>query len=436
MEMTTSTLPRPRFRASASLRDIRLDREAARAALWAFIPSRLLVMAAAVFGAGVLPLARVTRAGKPPVLHAFAGWPLGGALNTLFSPLLRWDSLWYVVLAHSGYNSAGGIPLSVDPHSTAAFFPAYPLAVGLFGGFASLGAAVIAGTLVSLVAFYAGLYVLYRLACLEFGPGVARLAVVLVAFSPVAYFFSAPYTESLFFLLTVSSFYAARTERFALAGILAAVASATRNTGFLLVIPLALLYLYPPGAPASTRHGLRALLPRRRLRADALWLLAAPLGLVAFGAYLHHIRGDALAWAHVQVGFERHVGAPWQGPLDGLRAAVHAIEGTVAPVFRLPILLDAGFLLFAAAAVVGAFRRLPLAYGLYAAVMLIPAFAAPIPGEPLRSLPRFTLVLFPLFIWAAAVLHRHPRLTRVVVPTSALLLVFLSASFAAWYPYV
>jgi hypothetical protein len=432
---TSTSVARPQLASVPSLAGLRLDREAARSALWAFLPSRLLVTAAAAVGA-TLPLARVTRGGSPPSLHAFHGWPLGGVLNALLSPLIRWDSFWYLQLAHSGYNGAGGVPLGVDPHSTPAFFPGYPLLVRALGGFAGMGVAVISATLVSLAAFFAGLYVLHKLVNLELGPGIARLTVALLAFSPVAYFFSAPYTESLFFLLTVSAFYAARTERFAVAGIVAAVASATRNTGILLLVPLTLLYLYPPGRPAAAKPAWRRLLPRRRLRTDFLWLLATPLGLLSFSAYLRHARGDALAWAHVQVGFERHFAGPWQGPIDGLRGALHAIEGTVTPVFTLPILLDAAFLVFAVVAIIGALRRLPIAYGLYAAAMLLPAFSAPIPVEPLRSLPRFTLVLFPLFIWLATALHRRERLKRVVLPLSGLALAFLAASFAAWYPYV
>ena len=126
--------------------------------------------------------------------------------------------------------------------------------------------------IVSLVAFFVALFLLYRLAELDFGSEVAAATVALIAFCPFAFFFSAIYTESLFLALVVGSIYAARRERWLVAGVVGAFASATRNTGVLVAVPIVLLYLYGPRearAPLSRwherRHGLRLLLPCYRL---------------------------------------------------------------------------------------------------------------------------------------------------------------------------
>ena len=48
---------------------------------------------------------------------------------------------------------------------------------------------------------------------------------------------------------------------------------------------------------------------------------------------------------------------------------------------------------------IGALRRLPLAYGAYAVAALALPLSYPVGPQPLMSLPRFVLVLFPLFLW-------------------------------------
>ena len=81
-------------------------------------------------------------------------------------------------------------------------------------------------------------------------------------------------------------------------------------------------------------------------------------------------------------------------------------------------LLLFAFLVFAAVAVVGAFRRLPLAYGAYALAALALPLSYPVDPQPLMSLPRFIAVLFPLFIWLAVVTEERGW-TRYMPPCRA-----------------
>jgi hypothetical protein len=48
---------------------------------------------------------------------------------------------------------------------------------------------------------------------------------------------------------------------------------------------------------------------------------------------------------------------------------------------------------------IGVLRRLPFAYGGYVIAALALPLTWPVEPEPLMSLPRFALVLFPLFMW-------------------------------------
>ena len=69
-----------------------------------------------------------------------------------------------------------------------------------------------------------------------------------------------------------------------------------------------------------------------------------------------------------------------------------------------------GFLILGAVAVVGALRRLPVAYGGYALAALFLPLSYPVSPKPLASLPRYEVVLFPLFMWGAVWVTRR-RLT-------------------------
>jgi hypothetical protein len=90
-----------------------------------------------------------------------------------------------------------------------------------------------------------------------------------------------------------------------------------------------------------------------------------------------------------------------------------------------------GALALAVAAVIGLFRRLPVAYGAYTLVALGPPLSSPWPAHPLMSLPRFLAVLFPIHMWLA--LHTEPRKRFwLVLGAFAVMLAFLTVKFATW----
>jgi hypothetical protein len=58
----------------------------------AFLGSRLLVFAAALVGAHAFRFGIGGRNVDPAIVHPFGSWPLGGVLDWLVSPLIRWDA--------------------------------------------------------------------------------------------------------------------------------------------------------------------------------------------------------------------------------------------------------------------------------------------------------------------------------------------------------
>lgn len=420
--------------------------EATRYALRTFAWTRALVAVVAVFAAVSLGPAgggagarNAAKFDEPALTH-----PLGGFGDVALAPLARWDAVWYLRIADSGYAD----PVTGDVGPRAAFFPAYPvLARGLavLGG-GSRGALLIASYLVALAAFLAALVLLYRLTELELGRDVARPTVLLLAVFPGALFFGAPYSESLFLLVSVGAFYAARTGRWPVAGALAAVASGCRSAGILLLVPLLLLYLYGPRADRGPDPAARGVRPRFRVGGDVAWLALAPAGLAAYSAYLGLHHGDALAFLHLQDAWFREFAGPlggaWHGVVAAFEGARQLLSGSRDVVYFQEAggdpmrvagmnLMLFGFLCFAVVAAVGVLRRLPVAYGAYVVVALLLPLSFPVGPQPLMSLPRFTAVLFPVFMWLGLVC-RERRIVDQAAAASALGLGLFVVEFASW----
>ena len=397
------------------------QRRAVREAWRALWLSRLVVWGAGIFA--FLKLGGASLASVPPVAQSSTF-----GLSLLARPAVAYDSANYLTIARDGYSYL----------DLTAFYPLYPALIRGVGTI--VRSDVFAGIGVSLAAFAVALYLLYRLVELELGEVPARATLLVVAFFPTALFFSAVYTEGLFLALSVGAFYSARRRWWARAAVLAMLASATRNTGVLLVLPLLVMYLQSPA------EGPR---PTRRVRPDIAWLALAPLGMVGFFTYLHFHTGDAFASLDATRSIWGRETEPLAGLWQGAEAAGRSLAQIAFPGHDLlptntyeeagdlssPLalaqvnLLDFAFLVFALVACVGALRRLPLAYGLYAAAGIALPLSAPAPYEPLMSMPRYVAVLFPLHMWLALRLVERDRMQPALV-LMGVLMALLTAEFA------
>ena len=173
----------------------------------------------------------------------------------------------------------------------------------------------------------------------------------------------------------------------------------------------------------------------------------APLGLGAYALFLGLAEGDALRFLDVQDAWSRELALPLSGAWDGLTAAWDGLRQLVSGqkevvyfeiaagdpyrIAAINLMLFAT-LLFAVAAGVGVWRRLPAAYGAWVAVSLVLPLTFPVRPQPLMSLPRFVCVLFPIFMWLALWCEER-RATERVAAVSAVGLGLFCAQYATWH---
>jgi hypothetical protein len=340
----------------------------------------------------------------------------------------HWDGAWYSQIAAEGYHTV----------ASTAFFPLYPLLMRsfaeLFGGPLSLPALSVWGVLLSLLALPFAFYFVYKIAESGWGERTARTAVLSLALFPTSFFFNAVYTESLFLALSAGSIWALRVRRdLLLACALAAFATATRNVGIFLLLPLAYEWLR---GDAGREYGW----------GKAVACLAlAPSGLLAYVAYLWSRSGDLFLFYSAQGYWSRRPTGPSTFLTAVFTEAYESLEGLFRPqpladsaledlMGRLNGTTDAYnllFLLFAAVLLVLGVRVLSFSLSAYTFLLVIPAVFFGKPETPLMGFPRYVLVAFPLFI-VLAVLLKNRRHLRLWLGLSAAFSLVLCAEFVSW----
>jgi hypothetical protein len=191
-----------------------------------------------------------------------------------------WDSEFYISIALNGYEdpqmraaSPGSTPEAevAAPKGSHpkwvslnhAFFPGYPLAMGLIArplaalGMDGVDAATLAGVVVSLAASLGAMLALADLAARD-GEDPLRTAVYLVSW-PAAVFLAQVYSEALFLALSFGALALMKRERWGWAAALAAASVFTRATGVLLVAPFG--WAWFQGRDRTAGRGLLAFSP-------------------------------------------------------------------------------------------------------------------------------------------------------------------------------
>jgi len=242
---------------------------------------------------------------------------------------------------------------------------------------------------------------LRRVVAADLGETIGRRSVVFLLLFPTAYFLHIGYTEALFMAMALGSFWFARTDRWWLAGLLAGLAALTRVNG-LVLLPVLLV-----------EAGLQWW-PQRRWRWSWLGIGLVPIG---FGVYLAVnlvVYGDPFAFVEVQrTHWFKDLSPPWEG-LAGIGRWVSDENPDTA--------LMLGWMELA-------FVALGLVATLVSAVRFRPSWTTWMAGNWLLfvstgfvlSVPRYSLVLFPMLAWCAVLAERRWIGIALAAVSSALL---------------
>ncbi|MBA3379520.1 MAG: hypothetical protein H0T93_11615, partial [Chloroflexia bacterium] len=287
----------------------------------------------------------------------------------------------------------------------------------------------------------------------DFNVSVAQRTLWGLALFPTAFFFNAVYTESLFLLLAVAALYHARKGEWLLAGVIGLLAALTRSAGVMLLAPFGILLLQ--------RYGWSI----RRWFPNAFAAALPALGPVIFGWFLTTRNLGFFDWADQQWQWNRFSATPWRTfdcAINGCDAEVRSFSSDPIPYFVQPTdwgwtgqlfdnlnwtfitssefrfrfgeshVLELVVTVLAIVFVLVGLRLIPLYYTAFVIPALIVPLLTPSSVNPLMSMPRFVLPLFPLFV-VAALLIRNRTTGLVMVAGSSILLVILTMQFALWY---
>ncbi|SHL25659.1 hypothetical protein [Actinacidiphila paucisporea] len=395
----------------------------------------------------VLAMYAATRAGVWLTAYC-AGWLFSGdgggrATPSLLGRWQQWDWAFYVRIAQHGYFSGPPGPSGAPTDDNReAFFPGFPLLLR------AVHAVLIpdwtaAGLVISFVAGAVAVLALARIARLEVrtggwsgafgrkraarvtgslrgaairtgagdGDAAGRHAVFYLLLSPCAVFLAAGYTEAVFLALALPCWLAARQGRWAAAGWLGCGACAVRVSGVFLGVALAVLFV-TAGAG------------RRRWR-QAGWLVLPAVPAAAYTWFLHAHTGDWMAWKHAQErGWYRRFHSPWQ-------AWSHTWHGAFSHTQTTPYALLFQFELAGMVVGLALFGLLVWRRRWAEAVYLGLTLWALGTSYWYMSVPRASLLWWPLWTVAAGWTLRRPWLRTAYVAVAGPLMTVLTVAFTS-----
>jgi len=335
--------------------------------------------------------------GLPQFLYSFANF----------------DGVHYLTIAEKGYLGTGLIQ---------AFFPVFPLLIRLFNPIFNnyLVTSLILSQLFSLTAIFS----FYYLVKIEKNQKTAFLSSILLTSFLSAFYLKSVYNEGLFLTLVFTSFIAAKKNKNLFAGILGALASATRIVG-IFIWPALIINDYLKNKKINWKN--------------ILLLSISSLGLLAYMIYLKLVFDDPLYFFHLQEEF----GASRQSSLVLFPQVIWRyikILWTARPfnwkyyayVQEFIVSLSVLFLLLLIS-LKNYQKKLKIKWG-YLFFALASFFLPPMTGN-LSSMPRYVLVCFPIFIYLALIFQKKEKkwLLFLYLTINSLLLIINTILFIRGY---
>ena len=324
--------------------------------------------------------------------------------------IVRWDSLHYLSIAQHGYSVGENQWDTNTP-----FFPLYPWLMRLLGGWTGEQGLILAGLLLSNLAFFAAMVLLYKLVAEITEPIIAQRSILYLALFPTSFFFSSLYAESLFLFVVVAFFYMLRCKNWWVAGLFGGLATLTRGPGVLLALVFTWEYM------RSLKWSVR------QVRWPLFAVMLVPTALAVLFIVQWRQAGDPLAVSNA-LGMWRTTA---DGPLEGLRLVFWGLASrTNLPGFGL-IFPASMTLLFIAAGIRTKSQPSSWQVWFWSYFITVVVLSNAV-TTPFYSAIRFYLAVFPAFVvfaqWGAA-----PVFHRTYLTVSSFFLLLSTILFSRWY---
>ncbi|OGK52460.1 hypothetical protein A2966_02710 [Candidatus Roizmanbacteria bacterium RIFCSPLOWO2_01_FULL_41_22] len=326
-----------------------------------------------------------------------------------FYPWANFDGVHYLDIAANGYNTNGR------------FLPLFPLIIRgitqFFGSPPAFGAVYFfTGLILANLFFLISLFLLFHLVKKDYSEKIAWQTIIFLLIFPASFFFGSIYTESLFLLLVLLCFIFMGRHRWWLTAICGALLAITRPVGLIMFLVI--------GYEIIRQEKIISLLKNkswRQLFKALLPLTILPWGLAGYLWFSLKKWGDALYFLHAQgeVANNRSVNQIVLFPQTIFRYLKILLTLSSQQYEWWIALFELSCFIFAALVIYVTIRkRMKLAYILYCLLgLLLPASTGTFSG-----LPRYVVILFPLFLALALVKIGWTKLLYLILAGIILLL--------------
>lgn len=305
-----------------------------------------------------------------------------------------------------------------------AYFPLYPFLIQIFSKLFPISPLYI-GILISALSFVAAMFAVYKIVKLDFKEKIAGLALFFLAFFPFAFFYNSVYADSLFLLLSTTSFYLARKRRWFWSGIFGGLTVLTRIAGLALIPALAVEWYLQNKNKPRIRNWRTMLAPFLRTGFPAAILTGA--GLLVYMFYLKVSFGDPLLFQKTLVAWGQHEFVfPLQVVYRYLKIFVFVQKDLL--VYWVAVLEFVSLFLYLFLSFY-VWRKVRASYGVFMIVLLsMVAFTGTFAGTQ-----RFMVHLFPGFLGMALLFGNNKRLRFLITVLYLVLGIIFTALFTRGY---
>lgn len=338
------------------------------------------------------------------LIPLFSQNQLGGGLNNYLThyylfPWANFDGEHLTSIAYFGYQNL-----------QQAFFPLYPKLISAATYFLkpNLETITLTGYLISTISFLVSLIYLYKLLILDYSKRFALGVIALLLLYPASFYFNAVYSESLFLMLLITSFYNFRKKHYFLAGLIGFFAALSRVFGILLFLSFLIEIV-------QYKESLR----------KTFWIVLIPIGLLSYMTYLYISIGDPLAFYNLQliVG-EQHQRGIILYPQVIYRYLKIIFSAELTPMLTTILFELATGILFILLPIIGYYKKVRLSYLIFA---FLGCILTTIQGS-FSSLPRYVLILFPSFLILALLIKHLPNYLKITLAVLSFCLLIIETT--------